>query len=68
MYINKYNIMRDNKHDGLMQFIHGFVLLYDEYANDSMNIHDIEMNFNECKSCWDCKDAWRHMINAALIE
>lgn len=45
-----------------------FVLLYDEYANDSMNIHDIKMNFNECKSCWDCKDAWRHMINAALIE
>lgn len=33
-----------------------------------MNIHDIRMNFNECKSCWDCKDAWRHMINAALIE
>lgn len=33
-----------------------------------MNIHDIKMNFNECKSCWDCKDAWRHMINAALIE
>lgn len=44
------------------------MLLYDEYANDSMNIHDIKMNFNECKSCWDCKDAWRHMINAALIE
>lgn len=44
------------------------MLLYDEYANDSMNNHDIKMNFNECKSCWDCKDAWRHMINAALIE
>lgn len=26
MHINKYNIMRDNKHDGLMQFIHGFII------------------------------------------
>lgn len=26
MYINKYNIMRDNKNDGLMQFIHGFII------------------------------------------
>lgn len=26
MYINKYNIMRDNKYDELMQFIHGFLI------------------------------------------
>lgn len=44
------------------------MLLYDEYVNDLMNIYDIKMNFNEYKSCWDCKDVWCYMINVVFIE
>lgn len=44
------------------------MLLYDEYVNDLMNIYDIKVNFNECKSCWDCKDVWCYMINVVFIE
>lgn len=32
-----------------------------------MNIHDMKMIFYECQSYWDCKEAWLHAINAALI-